>query len=136
MAGFHKFNREFQTSNLNPFVSWFKMLVGAAGAVGTVSQAKANLVESITRNSAGVYTVQLTRPYPYGVLACIPQVNRAAPGDTNVTANYDAASYSNTAGTLVIHCTNTTGVAAATDPPTNSELHVMLVCFGRKGTAD
>lgn len=136
MAGFHKFNKELSTANLNPFVSWFKMLVGASGAVGTISQAKGNLISGIVRDSAGVYTVTLTRPYPYGVLAVIPQINRAAPTDTNVVANYDAASYSNTAGTFVIHCTNTTGAAAATDPPNGSELHVMLVAFGRKGSAD
>lgn len=134
--GFHKFNKELTTANLNPFVSWFKFLVGASGAVGTLSQAKANLVESVTRNSAGVYTVQLTRPYPYGVLFVLPKINKAAPTDPNVTADYDAASYSATAGTFVIHCTNTTGAAAATDAPNGSEMHVMVVAFGRKNTAD
>ena len=137
MPGFHKFNKEFSTSNLNPMVVWFKFAVGAAGAVGTISQAKANFVESVTRNSAGVYTVQLTKPYPYGVLAVIPQVNRAAPTDTYVVAYYvSSPGYDRSTGSFGIHVTNTTGAAAATDAPTGSEIHVMVVCFGRKFTAD
>lgn len=138
MPGFHKFNKEMTTSNLNPFVSWFKWTItNGSGAVGTISQAKGNLVESVTRNSAGVYTVQLTKPYPYAVLAVLPQVNRAAPTDTNVVANYDVSpAYSNSTGSFVVHCTNTTGAPIATDPPSGSEVHVMVVFHGRKQTAD
>jgi hypothetical protein len=139
--GFHAFNKEITTPCLNPLISWFRFSVGAAGAVtaDTTYQLKGNFIESVTYSATGIYTVQLTRPYPEAIINARATVNRAGATDADVRMDYDAGTYSKTAGTLVFFTSghtaagNTTQVAA--DPPTNSEVHVELVFAGRKHAA-
>lgn len=96
----HTFNQIVTTTAKAPVVSWFKFTVGATGAVGTVSQGKANLVQSVTRLGAGSYRVQFNRPYPLNVLGFVPVQNRNAVTDAKVDVDYDAGSYSATTGIL------------------------------------
>jgi hypothetical protein len=102
MAAFHKFNKELLTMNNSPLFGSFKMAVGSTGAVGTISQSKGNFISGIVRNSAGNYTVTLTRPYPHGYLNVIPRVHRNAITDAGCHIEYDVGSYSATAGTFVL----------------------------------
>lgn len=140
MTTFHKFNKELTTPCYNALIGWFKFAVGATGAVGTISQLKGNMISSITREDVGEYTVQLTHPYPEALINLRASINRAAVGDADVRVDYDAASYSKTAGTFTLFCSghtaadNTAQVAA--DPTASSELHVEYVFAGRKHSAD
>lgn len=138
MPGFHKFNKELTTSNLNPFCVWFKMATTTGGAVGAISQAKGNVVESITRTGVGAYTVQLTRPFPAGMLKADVSVVRNLVTELATIASYKLNSYSPTAGTFQVICSSAaSGVApAAQELPNGNELHFDLVFHGRKYTVD
>lgn len=138
MPGFHKFNKEFTTSNLNPFCVWFKVATTTTGAVGTVSQAKGNVVETVTRTGVGAYTVQLTRPYPAGLLKADVSVIRNLVTELATVASYKLNSYSATAGTFQVICsTPASGVApAAQELPNGNEMHFDFVFHGRKHTVD
>lgn len=125
----HSFNQIVTTTAKAPVLSFFKFAVGAIGAVGTLSQGKANLVTSVVRNSAGNYTVNFNKPYPLNLLFVDPRVHRNAIADAYVTAEYDVGSFTAGGGSgsasMVILCT--AGNTIATDPPNGSEVHVVLV---------
>ena len=123
----HTFNQIVTTTAKAPVLSFFKFLVGATGAVGTLSQGKANLVANVVRNSAGNYTVNFNKPYPLNILFCVPVVHRNAIADAFVKMEYDVGSFTpgGADSSMVLFTTNA-GVTA-TDPPDGSEVHVMLV---------
>lgn len=125
----YSFNQIVTTTCKAPVLSWFKFTVGATGAVGTVSQGKANLVASVVRNSAGNYTVNFNKPYPLNILFCDPKVHRNAIADAFVKMEYDVGSFTAGGGSgsasMVLFTTN--AGTTATDPPNGSEVHVMLV---------
>ena len=107
----HSFNQIVSTTCKAPVLSWFKFTVGATGAVGTVSQGKANLVSSITRLGAGSYRVQFNVPYPLNVLGFVPVQNRNAVTDARVDVDYDAGSYNASTGVLDFFTSSRTGSA-------------------------
>jgi len=124
----HGFNQIVTTTAKAPVLSFFKFnITDASGAVGTVSQGKANLIASVVRNSAGNYTVTFNKPYPLNILFCDPKVHRNAISDTFVKMEYDVGSFTpgGSDSTMVLFTTN--AGTTATDPPNGSEVHVMLV---------
>lgn len=98
----HGYNFQVATTAKAPVLSWFRFTVGSTGAVGTIRQCKSNFVYSITRNSAGNYTVQFNAPYPINVVYCDARVNRTAATDLMVDVDYDFGSYSATTGQLTL----------------------------------
>lgn len=110
-----RFNREVLTTALSACLNWCRFTVGATGAVGTLKQAKSNSIRSITRNSAGNYTVQFNEPYPVAIAAAFVQLHRAAVSDAVRVVDMDAATYSNTTGQLVLF-TSTVEDVTATAP--------------------
>ncbi len=110
------FNRELLTTALTACFNFCKFTVGATGAVGTLKQGASNSIASVTRNSAGNYTVQFNKPYPAALADIKIQLHRNAVTDAVIDAGYDAGSYSQTAGTLVLFCSagDSLGGVAAT----------------------
>lgn len=104
----HEFNKELGTSVKFPMLSWFRWTVGATGAVGTVKQGKSGFVTSVTRNSAGNYTVQLSRPYPVNLLDI--KIGTHTPGVTDAfrKVNYDASTYNPATGQFVLFTSGAT----------------------------
>lgn len=107
------FHKELMTGALGACATWCRFTVGATGAVGTLKQCKSNSISSVTRNSAGNYTVQFNEPYPAAMADVKVQLHRAGVTDVKVDVDYDAATYSNTTGQLVLFCSSNAGSGAA-----------------------
>ena len=114
-----------RTHNVETVRDSFKFAVGAAGAVGTLSQASGGFVTSVTRAGAGDYTVQLAKPYPASIVRCDVSTGVVAANSATHRAAYKAGSYSATAGTFTIY--NSDHTPAAADPVNGSEIMVDLV---------
>lgn len=122
--GMHSYNFGLKTSGKGEIFESFSFAIGAAGAVGTILQAAANLVASVTHTGTGVYTVQLNAPYPPTLIVCEPRLSAAAANSAILTARYQSSSYSPTAGTFIINVTNATPAAA--DPASGDSIAVVL----------
>lgn len=112
--GKRTFNREVISTMLTGCLGVCRFTVGAAGAVGTLKQAAGNSISSITRDSAGNYTVQFNEPYPAALPFVTAEVHCANSSDPLVKLEMDANSYSNTDGNFQLRSKveTTDGVAA------------------------
>lgn len=94
----------------------------ANGQLCTVAEdAKSGLIASVTHTAAGIYTFQLSIPYPPKVVNIQPSLSATAATSTALTARYQSNSYNATTGQFIIHF-NVGGVA--TDGAAADELHV------------
>jgi hypothetical protein len=126
----HIANKGIQTSNFGLKRVAFHFNVGAAGAVGTIYQAGANFVLSVTQTATGVYTVQLNKNYPTRIIHIDANIATPLVGNALVTARPKAGSYSATAGTFVVFTSGNTGAGDTTqiaaDPADGAEVHVVV----------
>lgn len=129
MPGFHSYNHGVVTPCKGYVTAAFIVAIGATGAPGTVDELSANLIASVTRNSAGLYTVQLNKPYPPRLVYCQPSV-AVAGGTTALDGSYVRNSYSATNGTFQFVISENDGTPAAVDPANGDAVMVNLV-FGR-----
>lgn len=126
--GMHSYNYGLKTSGKGEIFESFKVAIGAAGAPGTITQAAANLVQSVTggtgAGATGTYTVQFNAPYPPSLITCIPHVSAAAANSAYRNARYKQGSYNATTGQLVIFVSDATPAAA--DPASGDHIYVTL----------
>lgn len=123
---------EFLTHGVDVNHNFFKFAIGAAGAVGTLSQGSGGFVTSVTRTAEGIYTVQLAKPYPASLLFINPSLSLASADSASLRVSYDSGTYSATAGTFVINTAdiddlsgNAEAVAfSAADPENGAEVMV------------
>jgi hypothetical protein len=102
------------------------------GQLCTISdQGNSGLVGSVTHTATGVYTFQLTVPFPARVITISPEVSAAAANSAILTARYQDGSYNATTGQFIINISNATPAAA--DGGAATELHVYFV-FERYST--
>lgn len=78
----------------------FRFQTNTGSAPSLLKDGKAGL--TVVRTSAGLYTVQLPKPYPAQLIACVPNFAVATAGTADQQARYVRASYSATAGTFQI----------------------------------
>jgi hypothetical protein len=127
---FHISNKGIRTSNMGSHRQIFHFNVGAAGAVGTIYQAGANFVLSVTRTAQGIYTVQLNKLYPVRVIRFDASIATPLVGNPLVTARVQSGTYSSTNGTFVVLTSGNTGAGDTTqiaaDPANGAEVHVVL----------
>lgn len=123
--GVHVANGSVRTSNKGVVRQVFNFAIGAAGAVGAVTQAGANFVSSVTRSAKGVYTIQFNQLYPVRIIFANAHVATPAVTDAIRIARVDSDSYSAATGSLVVHVA-TTG-ALAEDPADGAQIHVEVV---------
>lgn len=83
---------------------------------------KSGLVASVTHTATGIYTFQLTTPFPPKVVVISPEISAAGPTSAILTARYQNASYNSTTGQFIINVSNATPAAA--DGGAADELHV------------
>lgn len=101
-------------------------LTVATGQLCTIAEdAKAGLVASVTHTATGVYTVQLTTPFPPKVVGIRVQLSCAAANSAILIARYQDASYNATTGQFIINVTNATPAAA--DPAATNELMIEML---------
>lgn len=97
----------------------------ANGQLCTIAEdCKSGLIASVTHTAAGVYTFQLTAPYPPKVVNINPKLSCAAANSAILTARYQNASYNATTGQFIVNVTNATPAAA--DGGAADELHVEM----------
>lgn len=120
----HAYNNGLHTSSKGITVDAVRVTglnVAPPGLATIAEDCKSGLIASVTHTSTGVYTFQLTIPFPPKVVNIQPSVSAALPTSALLTARYQSNSYNPTTGQFIVH-TSVGGVAtagAATD-----ELHV------------
>lgn len=109
--------------------SWDQIRLKCTDGSGTLAideDCGAGLISSVTRTAQGIYTLQLSKPYPAKLVICTVNLSQAAETTGVLVVRYKRASYDATAGTFVVFVSNAAGTAAA-DPAQNDELHLDLV---------
>lgn len=100
-------------------------LTVANGQLCTIAEdAKSGLIASVTHTGTGVYTFQLSVPFPPKVVEIRPVLSAAAANSAILVARYQDASYNATTGQFIINVTNATPAAA--DPAATNELMVHM----------
>lgn len=95
----------------------------ANGSPCTIAEdCKAGLIGSVIHTAIGIYTVQLTIPFPPKVVNIVPKLSCALATSPVLTARYQNGSYNPTTGTFVIFVSTT--AAAAADGGAADELHL------------
>ena len=102
---------------------------GATNAPDQIRDGKSGLVKSVTRVSAGLYTVTLRTDRPSAVRYLVQNASLVQPATTAPTQAVDNVcvvdNWSQTAGTFsVLAVTDSTAV----DPDPDSRISLMLVC--------
>ena len=96
------------------------------GQLCTIAEdAKAGLIASVTHTATGIYTFQLTLPFPPKVVGIQPALSAAAANSAILTARYQNGSYNSTTGQFIVNISNATPAAA--DGGAADELHVDMM---------
>jgi hypothetical protein len=97
----------------------------ANGSLCTIAEdAKAGLVSSVTHTGTGVYTFQLSQPFPPKVVGIQAELSCAAANSAILQARYQDGSYNATTGQFIINVTSS--APAAADGGASNELHVSM----------
>lgn len=99
-------------------------LNATVGQLCTIAEdCKSGLISSVTHTATGVYTFQMSVPYPPKVVSMQPEISAAGPTSTVLTARYQNASYNATTGQFII---NVSAGTVATDGGAADELHLVM----------
>lgn len=94
----------------------------ANGQLCTIAEdCKSGLIASVTHTATGVYTFQLTVPFPPKVVGIKPHISAALATSTVLTPRYQSASYNATTGVFIV---SLSAAGVATDGAATDELHV------------
>lgn len=100
-------------------------LNATVGQLCTIAEdVKSGLIASVTHTATGVYTFQMSVPYPPKVASIQPEVSAAGPTAAILVARYQNGSYNPSTGQLIINISNNTPAAA--DGGAADELHVQM----------
>lgn len=111
----HAYNNGLHTSSKGFTVDAVRVtgLNVANGQLCTIAEdCKSGLVASVTHTGTGVYTFQLSIPYPPKYVQIAPSLSATAANSAILTARYQSGSYNATTGQFIINITNATPAAA------------------------
>lgn len=123
----HMENYGLNTSSKGLLVEGVRVtgLTVTVGQLCTVAEdCKSGLIASVTHTATGVYTFQLSTPFPPKVVNIQPNLSASGPTAAVLTSRYQNASYNATTGQFIVNISNATPVAA--DGGAADELHVDL----------
>lgn len=123
----HSYNNGLHTSSKGFTVDAVRVtgLNVAVGQLCTIAEdCKSGLIASVTHTATGVYTFQLSAPFPPKVVNISPEISAASPAAALLRARYQNASYNATTGQFIVNVSNTTPAAA--DGGAADELHVAM----------
>lgn len=129
----HSYNNGLHTSSKG--ITFDAVRVGgldiapAADAECTIEEdCKSGLIASVLHTATGIYTFQLSRPYPPKLVVCLPQIDAADGTQDLFTAKYDTGSYDATAGTFIVNVSNDddAGAPVLAAGTATDNLHVVL----------
>lgn len=131
----HSYNHGLVTSSKGAAIEFVKLtgLNVAPGATSTsnlvVNDVRSGLLEYARHTATGVYTFQLTLPYPPSLVICQPQLSNADGITDLLHPSYRSASYNATTGQFIVQVTNDDDVGAGVLAAGNAtdELHLILV---------
>lgn len=115
------------TDMLGAVVDAFRVTFGATGAPTLSDKGKTGLVASVTRNSAGLYTIQLNPNYYASVIAVIPKLSAVGQTGAVQDVRYIEGSYSATNGNFQVAVVADEDAPAAADPTNGSAMDVIVV---------
>lgn len=125
----HSYNNGLHTTSKGITVDAVR-IESLDSATPTIAEdCKSGLIASVSRAVAGVYVLQLSKPYPPKMVVCIPSVSQAD-GTTDILhAQVDQDGYDATAGTLTIYTMNDddAGAPVLLSGAANQELHVLMM---------
>lgn len=130
---FHSYNHGLVTSSKGLAIEFVKLtgldVTPAADAELTVDDGHSNLVDTAITAATGVIDIQLNKPYPPSLVACIPSISASAATQDLIHARYVDGSYDATEGTLQVVLTNDddSGAGVAVAGGADNELHMILV---------
>lgn len=123
----HAYNNGLHTSSKGLTVDALRVtgLNVANGQLCTIAEdCKSGLIASVTHTATGVYTFQMSLPYPPKLVVNNPTLSAASATAALLVARYQSVSYNATTGQFIINITNSS--VAAADGGATDELHVSL----------
>lgn len=123
----HSYNNGLHTASKGITVDAVRVTglnVAVAGLCTIAEDCKSGLIQSVTHTATGVYTFQLSRPYPPKVVCIGADISAAGPTAALLRARYQNASYNATTGQFIVNVSNATPAAA--DGGAADELHVTM----------
>jgi len=123
----HSYNNGLHTTSKGVTYDVIRVtgLTVANGQLCTIAEdVKSGLVASVTHTGTGVYTFQLSAPFPPKYAQIRAQLSCAAANSAILNARYQDASYNATTGQFIVNVTNNTPAAA--DPAATNELMVEM----------
>jgi hypothetical protein len=125
----YSYNHGLVTPMKGPAIVSAKV-TGLDGATQTIAdQCRAGFYTAVTKGATGVYTFQLSLPYPPALVACHPSISNAD-GITDIRIPaYKTGSYNATTGQFIVLVMNDDDVGAPVlaDGSATDELHVTCV---------
>ena len=125
----HAYNNGLHTSSKGFTIDALRVtgLNVANGQLCTIAEdCKSGLVASVTHTNTGIYTFQLSLPYPAKIVVCKPTLSCSGPTQAFLFARYQQASYNSTTGQFIVNVSSTPATPAAADGGAADELHVEL----------
>ena len=122
----HSYNNGLHTASKGITVDAVRVtgLNVTVGQLCTIAEdAKAGLIASVTHTATGIYTFQLSLPFPPKVVLIHPYLSAVAGTSALNVARYINASYNATTGQFIVH---TSVAGTLTDGGAADELHVAL----------
>lgn len=122
----HSYNNGLHTSSKGFTVDALRVtgLNVANGQLCTIAEdCKSGLIATVTHTALGVYTFQLTQPYPPKRVAIQPSLSATAATSTVLSARYQTASYNATTGQFIV---TLSAAGVATDGSGTDELDVTI----------
>lgn len=120
----HTENYGLNTSSKGLLIDCVKItgLNVTVGQLCTISEdCKSGLIASVTHTATGVYTFQMTIPFPPKFVNIQPSLSAALATSAVLQARYQSTSYNATTGVFIVHITN---AGTAADGAATDELHV------------
>ena len=134
--GFHSYNHGLVTSTKGLAIEAAKITaLDVAGGSGSThyctvaEQGNSNLIQYVEHTSTGVYTVQLNKPYPHAMVACLPAISSVSATTDLIHPRYTDASYSATTGQFTIQLIDDddSGAGVAVAGGSANELHLLMM---------
>ena len=122
----HSYNNGLHTSSKGITVDAVRVtaLNATVGQLCTIAEdCKSGLIASVTHTATGVYTFQLTLPYPPKQVVIQPTMSATAATSTVLAPRYQTGSYNATTGQFIVSVSN---AGTATDGSATDELHVSM----------
>lgn len=121
----HSYNNGLHTSSKGITIDAVRVTGLNLATCVIAEDCKSGLVSGVTKGTTGVYTFQLTLPYPPKMVVIDPRLTSTNGATAILTPRYREGSYNPTTGQFIIDVSNATPAAA--DASATAEMHVTMM---------